>query len=387
MQLKDIALASLKVRKAKTFFLVIGILIGVASLVTFSTVAATLQDEVNFQFEEQGLKLLVLPLREQLSLSYRGITVASGLYTEKKGLSHTILDDLKEILREYPAAIAPRVAGQTNLSGKDALLVGIIPSEEVKLRPWWEAQKGSLPQEGELLLGYQLASKLAIVQGDLLTASNQILTVAGILSETGEQDDLMAFATIETASRILGVKELSFIEVAIPLKKEDSSKAGIITELLREQTTDTEVIRVQNEVGSRLELAESFTRLSRVVTLVILFTGAIIVMVTMMGSVHERRAEIGAFRAMGYRSSHVAKIILTEAVFVGIAGGFSGYLLGLLLSLPAGRLLANTTVRITFKPYLFFTVFVVALVISTLASLYPAYRASRLDPIDSMRHI
>ena len=129
-----------------------------------------------------------------------------------------------------------------------------------------------------------------------------------------------------------------------------------------------------------------FKRFSYAMAGVVIFIGSLIVFVTMMGSVNERTTEIGVFRAIGFRKSHIMRIILLEAAMVSLLAGFLGYVVGMggaKLALPFmaesknALLIWNSTVA--------FGSVGLALALGVLASLYPALHASKMDPIESLR--
>jgi len=108
--------------------------------------------------------------------------------------------------------------------------------------------------------------------------------------------------------------------------------------------------------------------------------------VTMMGSVRERTVEIGIFSAMGFRGSHVIRIILMEAAIIAGFAGVLGYLVGF----SATKLLIplfteGHGAHVSFDPVLAVGAFVLSLVVGLAASIYPAFAASRLDPNEALR--
>jgi putative ABC transport system permease protein len=113
--------------------------------------------------------------------------------------------------------------------------------------------------------------------------------------------------------------------------------------------------------------------------------------VTMMGSVRERTAEIGIFRAIGFRSSHIMKIILLEAGIISVLAGVLGYLLGLgatkivLLFFVTGGGHAGHGIAVPFDPWLAGGALALAIILGLAASYYPARLAARLDPCEALR--
>jgi putative ABC transport system permease protein len=155
---------------------------------------------------------------------------------------------------------------------------------------------------------------------------------------------------------------------------------------IAEKLPDAKVSAIQQVVESRLHALDQFRRFAFGVAAVVVFIGALIVFVTMMGSVNERTTEIGVFRAIGFRQSHIMRIILLEAFLVSLLAGLLGYAAGMgaaKLALPAmaegknALLVWDTTVA--------FGSVALAMLVGTLASLYPALHASRLDPTEALR--
>jgi putative ABC transport system permease protein len=109
------------------------------------------------------------------------------------------------------------------------------------------------------------------------------------------------------------------------------------------------------------------------------------VLVTMMGSVRERTVEIGIFRAMGYRRSHVLRIILLEAAMVAAVAGIAGYVTG---AGATGLLLPLFTQghgAVSFDPLMALAALLTSIMLGIVASLYPALTAARLDPNEALR--
>jgi len=110
-----------------------------------------------------------------------------------------------------------------------------------------------------------------------------------------------------------------------------------------------------------------------------------VVFVTMMGSVNERTREIGIFSAIGFRRSHIMKIILLEAAAVSLIAGVIGYLVGIGTTRVLLAFLTDQMPHFSLDPIVAVGAVFLAVVIGLLASLYPAMAASRMDPSEALR--
>ena len=136
---------------------------------------------------------------------------------------------------------------------------------------------------------------------------------------------------------------------------------------------------------SKMQSIDMFKSFSLGVSILVVLIGSLLVLVTMMGSVNERTREIGIFRAIGFRRGHVMQIILLEALLLGIIGGIVGFCIG--------NLIAYTVIPIVIKEGVFAGIntnlgiisILMAVALSLLASLYPAFKASNMDPSEALR--
>jgi putative ABC transport system permease protein len=118
---------------------------------------------------------------------------------------------------------------------------------------------------------------------------------------------------------------------------------------------------------------------------IVILIGSLLVFVTMMGSVNERTREIGIFRAIGFRQSHVMQIILLEALLLGIIGGVLGFFTGNLTAWGLVPMIIKDGTFAGIDSTLGLVSILMAVALSLLASLYPAFKAGNMDPSEALR--
>jgi len=385
MRLTDIALNNLKRRKSKMLFLVLGLLIGVATVVSLVSITRAMHTDIQDKIDQFGANIVVTPQADDLALSYGGVTVSSAAYDVKE--LHT--DDAAKIqqipLRANIANVAPKLVGAVDVGGNKVLLVGVDFPSELRLKKWWEivGQDPAVPDE--VLLGYNAASRLSAMPGNTVTINGRSFQVAGTLKELGSSEDDAIFADLGAAQQVLGKPDaVSLIEVSA------LCKACPIEDIVQEismQLPDARVSALAQAVKSRQQTVDQLTSFSLAVSIVVLLIGGLVVLTTMMSAVNERTREIGIFRAIGFRRTHIARVILFEALLVSLLGGVLGWFLGMLASTVLGPRVAQLSVGVEWNPLLALGAVALAVAIGLAGSIYPAIRAANLDPAEALRFI
>ena len=263
------------------------------------------------------------------------------------------------------------------------LLAGVDFKATRILKPWWNF-KGSLPDKNGVLLGTEAARILNLGMGSQLEIKGQKLMVSGILHPTGSQDDHLIFAHLSTAQKLLGKEGLiSMAEVAA------LCQACPIPEMVKQLShalPGAKVMAIQQVVKGRMETLSQFRRFSYGISAVVLLVGSLVVLVTMMGSIRERTEEIGIFRAIGFRKSHIIRIVLFEAAIISGIAGIVGYFLGFGVTKIALRFFIEShAVSVPLNFYLAVWAFALSFLLGLISSMYPALLAARLDPNEALR--
>lgn len=385
MNLVDIARGNLLRRKGKMAFLLAGLSIGVATIVALVGLTGALTREAEHQLENYGANILITPKSDALSLSYGGITLG-GVNLEPQPLRFSDLHQIGTIDNfQNIATIAPKVLGAAE-TGKERLLVmGVVPEKEFLLKRWWQVDGRPLAADNEAVAGANVARRLGLAAGSSVTLSGQTLQITGLLAPTGSQDDDLLLVTLATGQKLFGKEGyVSLVEVAAlcsgcPIEDIVNQIAAVLP--------NAEVKAIQQVVQTRMHALEQFELFAWGVSGIVLLIGSLVVFVTMMGSVNERTREIGIFRALGFRRSHVVSLILLEAFAVSLLAGIIGYLTGSGTARLVLPLFGAMHPAPLWNPLLAGGALTLAVTIGLLAALYPSLHASRMDPTEALRSL
>ena len=147
------------------------------------------------------------------------------------------------------------------------------------------------------------------------------------------------------------------------------------------------VTPVRQAVAAREQTVRQFTRFSYALSGLVLLVGTLVVMTTMMSSVLERTQEIGILRAVGFRRTHVAAVVLMETLLVTIIGGVLGWISGSVAARMFGPILAQVTSPVTIDGRLAAVAVLFAVLVGIAGGAYPAVRAAQMDPAHALRQM
>jgi len=384
MRLKDISVNNLRRRKSKVFFLVLGLTIGITTVVTLISITRMMNEDISKKLDEFGANIIIIPRSDDLSLSYGGMNIG-GVAVDTQSLKDSDIPKIRQIeVRENVSTVSPKLIGVVQIEGKKVPLMGVYFQEEVRLKKWWKVH-GAVPKNREeVLLGNEVAVRLFKSTGDTLPINGRPVRISGVLDETGSQDDFLIFADltfVQEAMKKPGA--LSLIEVSAfcntcPIEE--------IVRQISQKLPHAKVTAIKQTLQTKMEALDHFKKFSVGISIIVLLIGGLIVFTNMMASVNERKREIGIFRAIGFRKSHIVRIIFLEALIVGSIAGMVGYLLGLGVSQVIGPMITGVKGgSSSIDPLLAMGAIFLSALIGILSSAYPAIHASKMDPTMALR--
>jgi putative ABC transport system permease protein len=384
MRLKDISINNLRRRKGKVFFLILGLTIGITTVVTLLSVTRMMNEDISRKLDEFGANILIIPRSDDLVLSYGGMNIG-GVSMDAQTLKDSDVPKIRQIeVRENVSIVSPKLIGVVEIEGKKVPLMGVRFDEELRLKKWWKIHGTEPKSQEDVLLGNEVAVRLFKSTGDTLSINGKGVRIAGVLDETGSQDDFLIFSDLALVQELMKKPgALSLIEVSAfcntcPIEE--------IVKQISQKLPHAKVTAIKQTLQTKMETLDHFKKFSLGISIIVLLIGSLIVFTNMMASVNERKREIGIFRAIGFRKFHVVRIIFLEALIVAVIAGIVGYALGLGISHIMGPMITGVKGGSLFiDPLLALGAIFLSSLIGILSSAYPAIHASKMDPTTALR--
>ncbi len=395
----EMALLSLRSNKMRAVLTILGVVIGVAAVLSMVAIAEGTNRRIKKEIKSIGSNLLlILP----------GASTAGGVRMGSGGVTTLVYDDslavekLDSVLSASPTVRKVSQAIYGNLNWTTSVM-GTSPSFEIVRE--WPAKNGRYftlqemeSQAKVCVVGKTLAENLFINEdpiGKTIRINRLPFTVIGVLEEKGsspqgqDQDDVVIIPLYTAQRKLLGITHISALLVKSKDGRLDEAQKDIEL-LLRQRHRIPE--REENDFSIRnlAEILERVKATSNVmgfmlgaVASVSLIVGGIGIMNIMLVSVTERIREIGLRRALGARSSDIKKQFIIESLVLCIFGGLLGIFIGvisiLVLSYFGGW-------EFALPLWSLFLAFFFSIVVGLIFGLYPASKAAKIEPIIALKY-
>ena len=377
-------------RKVRSWLTIIGIIIGIASIIALISLSMGLKNSITAQFESFGSDKILVS-----AATFQGPGSLSIGLTEK---DVTTLERLSEF-----DIVAPFIARPGSVEfkkeSKFPVIFGMPPKDAQKLfEATRDIEEGRFLRQGDkfdAVLGSRAAKNLfkkEIRINNRIEINGISFKVVGIYKEIGnQQDDNAISIPLEAFQEIFDTNgQVDFITARVKPGTDIPSIQKKVERLLKRERGDENF-----QVVTPTQILEQISQVLGIVQLVLvgiaaisLVVGGIGIMNSMYTSVLERTRDIGVMKAIGAKDSDIMKIFLIESGLMGFVGGIFGVALGTLLSLAIGKYAteAGFKLLVTVNPQLMLFGLLFAFIIGIISGALPAYRASQLNPVEALRH-
>ena len=397
-----IAVRALANNKLRGFLTMLGIIIGVASVITMLAIGQGSKRSIQAQISEMGSNMVMI---------HPGADVRGGVRQDASAMETLKLQDYENIVDEtrFVSAVSPSVnsSGQAIYGANNAptTVYGISP-DYLEIRRY-KVEDGDMFTEQDI----QTAAKVCVVGktvvdnlfpdggnpvGKVIRFQKLPFRIVGVLESKGynsmgmDQDDLILAPYTTIQKKVLAITHLQGITCSA-LKEEYTDQAiDEITEILRrnhklkESDDDDFTIRSQQELSTMLtSTTDMMTVLLAAVAGISLLVGGIGIMNIMYVSVTERTREIGLRMSIGAKGIDILAQFLIESILISVTGGLIGVVFGV-----GAALVVNGVAHfpIFIQPWSVILSFAVCTVTGVFFGWYPAKKAAQLDPIEAIRY-
>ncbi len=368
MTLAVMVIKNLLRQQMRTLLTVIGITVGIATVVALGSITAGLASTADAFVSAGGAQFIIA----------------------QKGAADLSFSRLEE-------SILPRVAAVPGVQEVQGVQLEIV---RVGSNPFFflggvnpqtlESQglkvlTGRIPREGdEVILGVDAAADLGVSTGDSVELGGQSLLVVGTYDSDVVWQRGGGFAPLSTVQRIVnrpGIVTLAYVTV------EKTSSPDLVAKEIQQAVPEVVTIADSSEYG---QVDQGFTLISAASTAISILAvviGGIGVMNTMVMAIFERTREIGVLRAIGWPPGRVLRMILAESVVLCLIAMLAGSLLGVAMVRMITFLPTISGLLVpAYPPQVFLRALGVALLVGLLGAIYPAIRATRLTPMEALRY-
>ncbi|HXM11412.1 MAG TPA: ABC transporter permease [Terriglobales bacterium] len=406
----------------------IAIALGVAVATAMIAVATNIGDKINRELRSYGANLIVTPQEDTLDVEVGGVNLkppSDGAFLNEADLPKIRGTFWHNNIIGFSPMLPVTVKVGTGREAQDVTLVGTYFKKPLSFgkenfttgvsitHPWWKVTCGDgkeSPSCGwptddsqNVLLGERLAAKMNRKAGDTIEVAGRELTVSGILSTGGAEDEQIV-APLALAQQILGMPgAVRRIYVSALTKPQDafavrdpktmspevydrwycSPYAQSIAYQLQEAIPHSHAEQIRQVAQNEGVVLSRIKGIMLLITLAALFASALAVSAAMATAIFERRIEVGLMKALGASSLAVSTFFFAEALLLALVGGIAGFSAGALLARHIGHSVFSS--QISIEPVLFPVILAIAVFVSFAGSAAAIRRAVKFDPVFALR--
>lgn len=398
------SLQTLKVNKMRTGLAILGIVIGVASVIALVSLGQASQKAVENQIQSLGANLLTVIPGAVMQGNIRGAAGGrtSLTYEDAKAVANN--QNLKSYINNISPEYSSRVQVIAGRNNTNTQVIGVTPAyqnvRKVNLSAGQFISQSDLINLSKVaVLGPQVATDLfgegINPVGKIIRINRLAFKVIGVTTSKGgtgfmNQDDLIYIPLTTAQKLVFGVNYLS--SIAIETKSQEVMEKAqneigyflLARHKLNDPTQADFSIMSQNDILSAASsVTGTFTALLSGIAAISLLVGGIGIMNIMLVTVTERTREIGLRKALGAKKKIIISQFLIESTVLTLIGGILGMILGFIISFFLSKII-NLPFLISYSSLILATT--VSGIIGIIFGYYPAKKASDLQPIEALRY-
>ena len=383
------AFTALKANKLRSFLTMLGIVIGVASVVLLVSLVEGVQRYITDQFNALGSNLVfVAPGRA-------GFNQDPALAFTDNKLEEKHISLIETEAGDYAEDVVPLITFGKTLSYRAKKYFTMMNGSYAAYSDIFnmEIEKGNfftdLDDSGNknfIVLGHTVAQNLFGVEdplGKTVKLDSKPFIVVGVFKEKGEDFDDQGVVPFNTAKKILGINQISYltlrIKEGVPV---DLGSKYVEMALLKDLKKEDFSLMTQKDLLS--SITQILTAISAglgAVAGISLLVGGIGIMNIMLVSVTERIKEIGLRKALGATSFNIGSQFLIESITLSLSGGLIGLIVGFI-----GTLIARNWINAQVPVWAVFLSLSFSIFVGVVFGTYPAIKASKKDPVEALRY-
>jgi len=391
-----------------------------ASLVTIGVVFVLLFISISGSFKNMMIGQMTDSMLGHLQVHRKGYLVSIDSLPINMNLRMQAYKKLEGILKQEPEveAFSPRIKFggmfSTFVETTNIRLNGVYPDRELKAVPLLPSRVtnggGKSLEKGEIWIPELMSKSMKVNVGDtvVIIATNKDgsvngkqFKVSGVLESATGPGGRDGYIHLEDAMEVLRMEEMEVSEVAIRLKdfshlhSFQAKLEGLLSGELNKQGMPIYEVHTWEALSPFYNIARMIDMMAFFIKLMLVAIVLVSIMNVMIMAVYERIREIGTIAAIGTLPGKILSMFVLEGLFLGTMGALAGDLIGLIIILILNRVgitfdfgrETGLVLSATIAPSDVLMISIIVIFISVVASLQPAYKASKMEPIKALRHV
>jgi putative ABC transport system permease protein len=371
-----LVLKNLLRNKRRSFLTLIGVIIGVAGIVSLVSISFGMAQNISELMEAfQGIFII------QAGVVDEQFSVLSLDYAEKlqevSGVKHVLPEIWTMIVKD---------SSTTSVGPPIFMIIGIDPelSKDYDASLYYKPLNGrklKSTDKNSILISEELRKTNNLFIGNQLKISGENYRIIGTFEANSPMLQMAIIMSLDDARRFTELKDgYTMLFQAIPEKPEE--QALIKDRINLRFKGELEAMNMQDYSDLMNDILSGVRTALWAISAIAGIVGGIVVMNTMLMSVMERTKEFGALKAIGWQNKHIRNMVLSESIILSIIGGIIGILLGIAISQIAQtyiRIPTIVTLELMIQALLF------AIILGIIGGLYPSRKAMNMSPVEALR--